>query len=183
MVYYQETGQLVVLNNTISELSPAVVLNLNGLGTATLATTSVQNSYWFYDPIQGAIIRTTNTFKEIFNSGNLDQLLGVQINPTFMIERGDRLYLNDPLQGVLVFDLFGTYLKTIPIFGINSFQVTEHGIYYLKDHQSVLYSFKNFDQTQQTIPVVKADQVLFTRGYLFIRNERKASIWKRTPHN
>lgn len=179
MLYFQETGTLVILDNTLSELSPPVNLNFNRLGTSTLVTTSVQNSFWFYDPLQGAIIRTTNTFSEIFNSGNLDQMLGLQIEPNFMVESNNRLYVNDPVQGILIFDLFGTYLKTIPIVDLKRFQVTEKGIYFTQKETLYFYNFKDFQTS--TLPFNRPikDQVRVTSKMIYLKEGNTVSGWKR----
>jgi len=179
LVYYRDNGQLVLLDNTMSRIASPVNLNFNNLGTTTLATTSVQNSFWFFDPIQGAIIRTTNTINVIFNSGNLSQLLNSPINPNFMVEYGNKLYLNDPEMGILVFDIFGTYLKTIPIKGLLKFQIAEKGLYFYRNNHLFFYDFQNFNQIEIPLPVKSALQVLVSNKMLFIQTDNAVSGWDR----
>lgn len=179
MVYYGENAQMAVLDNTLSELSEPVNLNFNNLGTTTLATTSVQNNFWFYDPISGAIIRTTNTIDDIFNSGNLSQLLNYQINPNYMIEYSNRLYLNDPKNGIIVFDIFGTYLKTIPIMGLKKFQVSEKGLYFNRENHLFYYDFLDFKQMEISLPVSGTLQALVSNKMLFIQSAQSVSGWDR----
>ena len=179
MVYYRDNGQMVVLDNTLSQIASAVNLNFNNLGTTTLATTSVQNSFWFFDPIGGAIIRTTNTINVIFNSGNLSQLLNYRINPNFMVEYSNRLYLNDPKIGILVFDIFGTYLKTIPIKGLIKFQVAEKGLYFYSNNQLYFYDFQYFNQIVIPLAVKGALQALVSNKMLFILSDNAVSGWDR----
>ena len=179
LVYYRDNGQLAVLDNTLSQIAASVNLNFNNLGTTTLATTSVQNSFWFYDPIGGAIIRTTNTINVIFNSGNLSQLLNYQINPNFMVEYSNKLYLNDPEIGIMVFDIFGTYLKTIPIKGLIKFQVAEKGLYFYSNNHLYFYDFQNFNQIDIPLPVKGAVQALVSNKMLFIQSNNTVSGWNR----
>ena len=179
MVYYRDNGQMVVLDNTLSQIASAVNLNFNNLGTTTLATTSVQNSFWFYNPIDGAIIRTTNTISVIFNSGNLSQLLNYRINPNFMVEYSNKLYLNDPEIGIMVFDIFGTYLKTIPIKGLLKFQVAEKGLYFYSNNHLYFYDFQNFNQIEIPLPIKGALQALVSNKMLFIQTNNVVSGWDR----
>lgn len=179
MVYYRDNGQFALLDNTLSQIAASVNLNFNNLGTSTLATTSVQNSFWFYDPIQGAIIRTTNTINVIFNSGNLGQLLNYQINPNFMVEYSNRLYLNDPEIGIMVFDIFGTYLKTIPIKGLIKFQIAEKGLYFYRNNHLHFYDFQNFEQIDIPLPIEDAVQALVSNKMLFIQTANLVSGWDR----
>ena len=177
LVYYRETARLAVLDNSLSLLSPVVDLNFYNLGTVTLATSSVQNSYWFYDPLQGALIRTTNTFTEIYNSGNLDQMLNYHIDPNFMVEFANKLYLNDPENGILVFDIFGTYLKTIPLKGLKRFEVVEKGIYYTLNGQLNFYDLRDFVQINIPLPEKPVQQALVSNKLMFIKTTGKVSAW------
>ena len=179
MVYYGENAQLTVLDNTLSKISATVNLNFNNLGTATLATTSVQNSFWFFDPFQGALVRTTNTMTVIFNSGNLNQMLNYRINPNYMVEFSNNLYLNDPEIGILVFDIFGTYLKTIPIMGLKKFQVAEKGLYFYRDNHLFYYDFRDFKQAEIPLPVKGTRQALVANKMLFIQTNNSVSGWDR----
>jgi hypothetical protein len=179
LVYYGENAQMIMLDNTLSRVSEPINLNFSDLGTATLATTSVQNSFWFFEPLQGEIVRTTNTINIIFRSGNLDQMLNYHINPNFMIEFNNNLYLNDPKIGVLVFDIFGTYLKTIPIMGLEKFQVAEKGLYFYRDNHLFYYDFKDFNQSEIPLPAKGVLQALVSNKMMFIQTNQSVSGWDR----
>ena len=179
MVYYQNNAQMVVLDNSLSQLAPPVALNFYNLGSVSLVCSSSQNRYWLYDPLQGSLIRTTNTFTQEFNSGNLDQILNLSLNPTLMTEWGNVLYLNDPKEGILVFDIFGTYKKTIPLKGLKTFQVSEYGIYYLENGEFKFYDFKSFLIQTVQIPEMKATNALISNKMLFIKTEKGISVFNR----
>jgi hypothetical protein len=49
-----------------------------------------------------------------------------------MLEKSRSLYLNIPGTGILVFDRFGNYTRTLPVETPTSFQVTDSHIYYMK---------------------------------------------------
>lgn len=179
LVYYRNNAQLVVLDNTLSELSPPVALNFYNLGTTTLVCSSSQNRYWFFDPLQGALIRTTNTFTEVFNSGNLDQVLNQKLEPTLMKEWGNILYINDPKIGILVFDIFGTYQKTLPLKGLNGFQVSEYGIYYMDKGVFKFYDFKSFLIQNVEIPEEQVTKALISNKMLYLQSEKGISVFNR----
>jgi len=178
-VYYKNNAQLVVLDNTLSQLSPSVILNFYNLGTTTLVCSSVQNRFWFYDPLQGALIRTTNTFTQVFNSGNLDQLLNYEIEPNFMTEWGNNLYLNDPKEGILVFDIFGTYKKTIPLKGLIDFQVTEKGIFFMDNATFNYYDFTSFQIQEIELPESNCTKALISNKLLFIQFDSSVKVFNR----
>jgi len=171
LVYYQNNAQMVVLDNSLSQLSPPVTLNYYNLGTVSLLCASSQNRYWFYDPLQGALIRTTNTFTEVFNSGNLNQLFAFELRPNLMTEWGNTLYLNDPNEGILVFDIFGTYKKTIPLKGLTNFQVSENGIFFMEDNAFFFYDFNSFLVQEVNLPESNAVKALISNKMLYLQTE------------
>jgi hypothetical protein len=178
-VYYRNNAQLVVLDNTLSQLAPPVALNFYNLGTATLVCSASQNQFWFYNPLQGSLIKTTNTFSEVFNSGNLNQILDQTIQPNLMQEWANILYLNDPQVGILVFDIFGTYQKTLPLLGLDAFQVSEYGIYFMENGQFKFYDFKSFLIQSVDIPEKEITNALITNKMLFLQTKNGISVYNR----
>ncbi|MEO8068695.1 MAG: hypothetical protein ABI599_13455 [Flavobacteriales bacterium] len=146
MVFAQEQGQLAVLDNTLAVQGSVIDLPSNGFPQVTLVCASVQNGFWFFDQKELSLIRVDGQLRPLANTGRLDQLIGHAPMPTQMIERDNWLYVNDPENGILVFDLFGTYAKTIPIVGAKSFEVRGEHIQY-----SVAGSFNVFDMRDFTI--------------------------------
>ena len=113
MLFSTEQGQLAILDNTLSLQGSVLNLPRSGYAQVVLTCVGVQNAFWFFDQRELALIRVDAQLRELANTGRLDQLLGITPSPASMQEFDSRLYVNDPAEGILVFDLFGTYLKTI----------------------------------------------------------------------
>ena len=71
-------------------------------------------------------------------------MLGLFPHVTFMVEQDSWLYLCDPENGVLVFDLFGGYARTLPVIGASEIQVRDGSIIYVKDGALHVYDPKRF---------------------------------------
>lgn len=147
MVFAQEQGQLAVLDNTLAVQGSVIDLPRNGFAQVTLVCASVQNSFWFFDQKELSLIRVDAQLRPQANTGRLDQLIGHAPMPTQMIERDNWLYVNDPANGILVFDLFGTYAKTIPITGAKSFEVRGEHIHFFKDGSFSIFDMRAFTFT------------------------------------
>lgn len=146
MVFAPDQGQLAVLDNTLAVQGSVIDLPSQGFPQVTLVCASVQNSFWFFDQKELSLIRVDGQLRPLANTGRLDQLIGHAPMPTQMIERDNWLYVNDPKNGILVFDLFGTYAKTIPIMDAKSFEVRGDHIQY-----SSAGSFNIFDMLDFSI--------------------------------
>ncbi len=144
MVHAREQGQLAVLDNTLAVQGSVIILPANGYPQAVLACMSVQNGFWLYDQRDMALIRLDAQLRPLANTGRLDQLLGFAPEPLAMQEHDSRLYVNDPKRGILVLDLFGTYMRTIPIIGARSFEVRGGGIYWLDAQGASRYDLRSF---------------------------------------
>jgi hypothetical protein len=144
LIFSAPQGMLALLDNTLAIQGTPIDLNRAGFPQVTLACMSVQNALWFFDERLLQLTRVDAQLRPLATTGRLDQLLGFTPHPASMQEFDSWLYVCDPEEGVLVFDLFGGYAKTIPIMGARTFQVRDGFILYLKD--GVLHSYNMMKQ-------------------------------------
>jgi hypothetical protein len=94
------------------------------------------------------LTRIENSINITNTSANISTLLNKNIQPNFIVEFNNKVYLNDSTQGILIFDVYGTYLQTLPIFGLTSFQVKEKYLLYVnKDAQIETYDFFTLEKS------------------------------------
>ncbi|MBK9176057.1 MAG: hypothetical protein IPM46_06905 [Flavobacteriales bacterium] len=144
MVFAREQGQMAVLDNTLAVQGSVINLPRSGFPQVVLVCMSVQNCFWLYDQREQALLRVDAQLRSLANTGRLDQLLGFTPEPSSMQEHDSRLYVNDSLRGILVFDLFGTYLRTIPISGVRHYEVRNGAITYLDGKGAWRYDLMSF---------------------------------------
>lgn len=137
LVYFKDFTKVLILDNTLSPASDIIDLTTLDLEETSLACRSYNDGIWYYNPVRFELTRkdidllTTNT------SNNISILLNKNIQPNFLVEYNNRIYLNDPKNGILVFDVYGTYLKTIAVFGLTEFQVKEKYLIYVSEDGKV----------------------------------------------
>ena len=139
LLFYSEFGQVIILDRTLSEVAR---LNLPGLGLwdVPVVGRSGDNQLWLYDPVQ-MLIRKVNIKGEFTVEGQpLSLLLPVLPRPEWILERKQEVYLYDPQLGVLVFDVFGQYLKTIPTKGMENLRIGEEQWTFWKEDKLYLFN-------------------------------------------
>lgn len=152
LLVYPGINYIAILDNTLSNNRGNVNLLNQGIDLGTLACNSIQNHFWFYDAMNFKLIRTNENFRSVQETGNLAQILRIaQLDPNFMLEFANRLYVNNPSTGILVFDIFGTYIKTIPVQGLEEFQVNESELIYFQDGSLIRYHLKTYQS--QVVPL------------------------------
>lgn len=172
VIFSQEQGQLAVLDNTLSLQGSVLNLPRSGYPQVVLACASVQNGFWFFDQQELALIRVDAQLRKLANTGRLDQLLGITPAPVSIQEFDSRLYVNDPKNGVLVFDLFGTYMKTIPLMDLSSFEVRGEALFFLQNGTPQVYDMRSFAINTIALPLAPTETILdlrIERGMVYVR--------------
>lgn len=150
LIFSQRQGTLALLDNTLSIQGSSIPLSRSGYPQVVQVCTSVRNSFWFFDERELALLRVDDQLRPLANSGRLDQLLGYTPEPTYMTELDGWLYVCDPEHGVHVFDLFGTYARTLPIPDVQRIEVRDGGIIHLRNGELQRYDLRHMGT--ETIP-------------------------------
>ncbi len=130
LVYFRDFTKIIILDNTLSPTSDVIDLTDLELDETNLVCRSYNNGTWYYDPVRFELIRKDQEFLTTNTSGNIANLLNQNIQACYLVEHNNIVYLNDKNHGVLVFDNYGTYLKTLPIKNIDKFQIKEKLLIY-----------------------------------------------------
>ncbi len=181
LVIYPEINYLTILDNTLSDNRGKRNLLDYNISLATAACTSIQNHYWIYDAMSFSLVRLNENFKKVLETGNLSQILGTELSPNYMVEFANRLYVNNPATGILVFDIFGTYMKTIPIGGLIRFQVFEGGIIYFQENSIFRYDPVLFHTTEFTLPTEASYAVMQKNRVALVNSEEIVVIELAAP--
>lgn len=157
LIFSRSQGQLALLDNTLSVQGAVIDLQSAGFPAVTLTCMSVQSCFWFFDERDGALLRVDGQLRPIARSGRLDQVLGMLPHPVYMEETDDRLYVVDPDNGVFVFDLFGTPLRTLPIKGARQVQVRDGAVWHVSQGRLLKYDLLTLLTEEVPWPTTAAD--------------------------
>ena len=162
LVYFRDFTKILILDNFLAPTSEVIDLTEIDLDATTLVCRSYNDGAWYYNALNFELIRKNQELQTTNSSGNLANLLGKNIQPNYLLEYNNRVYLGDTKNGILVFDNYGTYLKTIPLFNLNSFQVKDKFILYVtKEGFIENYNFLSFDTVKYQ--PLKYTQIKFAR--------------------
>lgn len=179
MVMYPELNYVILLDNTLSNNRGRINLLSRNIGLGLLGCLSVQNHTWFYDGMSFSLTRMNENFVEVAKTGNLSQILRTELQPNYMVEFANRVYLNNPETGILVFDIFGTYIKTIPLIGLDRFQIFENQIAYFKDNTIYTYDVKNYTESELKLPE-ECSQALIFKNRIAALQKNCIKVWEVT---
>jgi hypothetical protein len=179
LLFSREQGLVAMLDNTLS-LQTTLDLSRGGYPQVTLACASVQNAYWLFDDREMALVRVDAQLRKLADTGRLDQLLGMAVRPAAMLEFENWLYVNVPGEGILVFDLFGTYARTIPLKDVAGFEVRGNMLHALTPTAHLMYDMRSF--AVDTLPLPNERPVLglrVERGRAYLLDAQGITVFGR----
>jgi hypothetical protein len=154
LVVYPEFSRAVVLDASLSQQSD-IHLSFQGIPYVRLVCLSRESGFWFYDPMGRKLIHMNDQLDFIAEGTPLYQVSDHKIEqePTFLSDSGDWLILYIPGHGILVFDRYGTYFKTIREEGVLK-NIRAFGNDVIWQHQSGMtrYNIKTGASSSMTLP-------------------------------
>lgn len=177
LLYYKDFRKILFLDNTLSPTNDPILLDNLGIMQPNLVCNSYENGFWIYDQQDFQLLRIDKNLKVSNQSGNIAQLTGQGINPNYLAESSNMVYLNDAENGILLFDKFGTYSKTIPIKNLPSFQIIDDNIVYFSKYQLFRYNLKTFEEETLNLPVKSALIARYSKDRIYIMDSVSVKIF------
>lgn len=148
LLFYKDVQKLVITDNTLSKQNQSVI-SFEELGMyqiTVIASSKMDNGIWLYDQELFQIVKINQHIERVIETGNLKQILALEnLEPLKMIEVGGYLYLHCANNGILVFDIYGTYYKTIPLLSIDTWNISNDFLLYTSKGQAFAYHIKTIE--------------------------------------
>jgi hypothetical protein len=168
LLFYQDFSRILFMDNMLAPTSPPLNLQKIQLEQTTVAASSHDNGMWLYDQIAFQAMRFDQNLRQTHQTGNLMQLLGIELNPNFMLETNNMFFINNPSTGVLVFDVFGTYNKTIPVRNLITFQVIDNRLFYFRNQKLFSINLRTMEESSFNVPNENAIDVRIEKKRLYL---------------
>lgn len=138
LLFYPQHQTVLTLDRTLTLSGQFNLLQMGFLGAKAVGMAS-DGHLWVYDETSFLLKKISAAGSVILESTDLSLATGKELHPVFLLERDQTVFLSDPAVGVLVFDAFGQYRKTIPLLGLSAFQVMDDQLVYFREGR--LWSF------------------------------------------
>ena len=178
LLFYEDFQTLMILDRTLTEQTR---INLSALDipVVTAVGWSRDNQIWVYDDLNFKL-KKISTREEVTASGeNLSLILPEIPHPTQISVYQNWVYLNDPQIGLLVFDQFAQYDRTIPIKNIQSFQVLGDFILGKKEGRPFQLNLFTGQVQLLSLPngITAASQQHWQKGFLAVAQEGSIKVF------
>jgi hypothetical protein len=168
---------MVILDNMLAPAGDPIQFGSMGYNQVSLICSSHNNGTWIYDKQNSELIRFDQSFQVTNQTGNISQQLLTEINPDFLIEQNNKVFLNDSTKGILVFDVYGTYNKTIPLKGLYHFQTDNDLIIFFKDGKLNSYNMKTLEEGKIFFPELQVLDARTEKEKLYLLKQKSLDIY------
>ena len=151
MVFSKDFMRLLFLDHKLAAQQEAYILS-NLTIFPTCVCMSYDNGFWVYDENAKQLFRYDAQQNLTNKSQNITLFAEKELHPSFIKEcESGYVLLNDRENGILIFDRFGTYLKTIPVF-TDYFYVMNQQILYIENDMLKSIHLQNLQQLTIALP-------------------------------
>lgn len=132
LLFYPEVSVLLQLDNMLYQTNRFEVAGLQ-LSNQSQVCRSFDNNFWIYDERSFRLRKLAFDMRTVVEGEWLQNEISEVLAPTYLAEHAERVYLTDPNVGLLVFDLYGRYLKTMSEKGIERMDFWGEYAYFVRD--------------------------------------------------
>ncbi len=179
LLYYPDYMTVYTLGRTLNQTGEFNLFDLNLTDVQAVGMAN-DNNLWLYDDVFYKIKKINRKGDILRQSENLQNQLDKLIEPNFIVERENLLYVNDPKLGVLVFDIYGQYVKTLDIKNLISFQIMGEQLIYQEENQLKSFHLKSLVSKIIDLPagISNEHQVQIQKSNLFVMKKKSLLIYK-----
>jgi hypothetical protein len=89
-----------------------------------------------------------------------------------LLEANNKVFLNDTARGILIFDVFGTYSKTIPVKHLNALQADADNVYYFQNRWFHKIDLRTSEHDSLAMPEQFNSGCFFKNHYFLLDSAR-----------
>ncbi len=177
LLFYESFQQIVILDNMLSASLEPVSLESLGYNQTSLVCSSHNNGMWIYNKQNFELVRFDQNFQETIKTENITRQTLSEVNPNFLLEQYNKVFLNDSTKGIFVFDIYGTYNKTIPFKGLTHFQISNDELIYFKDGKLKSYNLKTISEGEINLPTTDILDARSEKEKLYLLKQKTLEIY------
>jgi hypothetical protein len=111
-------------------------------------------------------------------SGNVRQYVNNDVAVCGVYDNNDRVFVLDSINGILLFDVFGSYIKTIPIKGVEDIKVSTKNIYYFSNGRLNQYNWQTALSNNFPLPdTTRVQKISIEKERLYIQKPDSIYIY------
>ena len=151
LLYYKDFSSIVVLDRLLATRATIVLRRKNILDVTAIGQ-SFDNNIWVFDAFDNKLKKIDDEGNILLETSDLRQVFNQALAPQQIIDQNNQLYLYDPLNGLFVFDYYGTFKRKIPLLGWSNINITDKYVFGISNESLQSYNVSTLMESQQKFP-------------------------------
>ncbi len=180
LLYYPDYLTAITVDRTLSQVGEFNLTTLDFNKIQAIGTSNDGN-IWLYDDLGFKLKKISKNGTLLRESVDLSLQLNYAPKPTFVMERENDVYLNDPEYGIIIFNIFGEYNSTLNnLKGIDRFQIFDNRLVYKKEKEIITYHLQSLDSKILKLPVElsASDDAMIQKNRLYVSNDSGLFVYQ-----
>ena len=162
LLFYPELQAISILDRTMNETALLLLFSADIVNASAIALAN-DNNIWVYDQATFRLLKVASDGTVLASSDNLSAQLARPPRVKQVLARENMVYLNDPEQGIFLFDGFAQYHQLLPLSGYDYFGVLDGYLQLFKRGELYAYNLKALKKIQLPVPGAAREAVQLRR--------------------
>jgi len=178
LMFFSEFNEVQTLDRTLSKTGTFQLIDAGIFETEAVGL-STDNQLWVFDNYNFVLKKINEQEGILVKSDNVNLVLGRVVKPNFLLEKNNFVYVNDSETGILIFDVFGKYIKTLDFLNIEYFQISGDKLIFFLNGKLNSFNLKSLLTQTMNLPekIANSEQIILTKKYLFARKGEAIEIY------
>jgi hypothetical protein len=180
LLFYKDFNMIEWIDKDLGPIASAISIDKLGFYQVAAVCQSVNGGFWLFDQSLYQIVFIDKNLKIANRSTQFSEMIdqNTALNQVLMLEKNDYIYLGINGNSILLFDSYGTYIKTYPINYSRDFQVINGTIVFYNNQKLKFYSTENYSEKEMLLPKQKIRQVKLENKRIFMLTNEKILIYQ-----
>lgn len=172
LLYYKDFSMIVMLDRYLNKVN-TIDLRKAGIFQAKAVGLAYDNNIWVFDEQSAKLKKIDETGRQLSETPDLRQVLDIMPSPTTITDRDGFVYLYDEVNGLYIFDYYGTLKNALSLKGIRNLQVISKTIVGRRGHAFVRYAPGTLELKEAQLPagIQQAEKICIARQGIYVLNE------------
>ena len=178
LVLDKNLNNAIFLDKTLSPTTEEISLNELELPNIEAISMSRDNNVWLFDTDAQELKKFNTKFNQISTSGNLMNIVNDNWFPFLLKEKGEKVYLADSIKGIMEFDFFGGYLRTLPFIVKSNFNIVNNHLLCITNDTLVIQDMLLKDKKEIELPVKNIIDFDYSNQHILLLTKEKLHIYQ-----
>lgn len=178
LLYYKDFSTIVMLDRYLNRIN-LIDLRKFGVFQAKAVGLAYDNNIWVFDEQSAKLKKIDETGRLLSETADLRQVLETSPSPDKIIDRDGFVYVYDIVNGLFIFDYYGTLKNSIVLKGLRDLQITGKMITGRRNQEIITYIPGSLELVEVPLPatIQQSEKIYISQSGIFVLDEGGVKLY------